>query len=260
MASNKGKKGSSTGGLTALKIGSRLRCTDDGVEGRITWANGVAVKVTWDDGEQVTWRRDTLADRPIEILPCASEDERNVATPEPADQGQSIVTPEPAHDGRGVATELSRAETATAQAAAAESTPEPDLPIIERADPTVESATAGPGLSAPETAQGPSAPATPEATETLAAAKRQRKTSAVPKEKKLSALDAAAKVLGEAGQPLTCQEMIAAMAQKGYWTSPGGRTPAATLYSALLREITTHGALSRFVKVARGKFGGSGVA
>jgi len=26
------------------------------------------VKITWDDGEQVTWRRDSLADRPIEIL------------------------------------------------------------------------------------------------------------------------------------------------------------------------------------------------
>src|SRR5450755_4193407 len=55
-------------GLQTLKIGSRVRCTDDRVEGRIIWANGVSVKITWDDGEQVTWRRDSLADRPIEIL------------------------------------------------------------------------------------------------------------------------------------------------------------------------------------------------
>src|SRR5262249_13533259 len=52
---------------------------------------------------------------------------------------------------------------------------------------------------------------------------------------KFSALDAAAKVLEESGQPMTCQEMIDAMAQQGYWSSPGGRTPAATLYSAILR-------------------------
>lgn len=56
--------------------------------------------------------------------------------------------------------------------------------------------------------------------------------------KKPSALDAAAKVLGEKGQPMSCQEMIDAMAAKGYWQSPGGKTPAATLYSAILRELT----------------------
>jgi len=51
-----------------------------------------------------------------------------------------------------------------------------------------------------------------------------------------------------------CKEMIAAMASKGYWTSPGGKTPEATLYSALLREITTKGAQARFVKAQRGQF------
>jgi hypothetical protein len=39
------------------------------------------------------------------------------------------------------------------------------------------------------------------------------------KPKKVSALDAAAKVLGEAGQPMNCMEMIEAMSKKGYWTS-----------------------------------------
>ena len=37
------------------------------------WANASAVKVRWDDGEQVTWRRDTLADRPLEILDPPAE-------------------------------------------------------------------------------------------------------------------------------------------------------------------------------------------
>jgi hypothetical protein len=260
MASKKDGKGSSTGGLTALKIGTRVRCTDDGVQGRITWANGSAVKVQWDDGEQVTWRRDTLASRPIDVLPSVSGDEVSVPTPEPADPGQGVATPEPANEKQGVATALPRAETATAQAAAAESAPQPDLPLVEKAASAVELA-AEPASSASATAQGQPAPATPEAVaETLAPSKRRRKTSAAPKEKKLSALDAAAKVLAEAGQHMTCLDMIAAMAEKGYWTSPGGKTPAATLCSAMLREITTQGSRSRFVKVERGKFGRSGVA
>jgi HB1, ASXL, restriction endonuclease HTH domain len=71
---------------------------------------------------------------------------------------------------------------------------------------------------------------------------------------KLSAIDAAAKVLGEAGEAMNCQEMIKAMADKGYWTSPGGKTPHATLYSAILREISTKGKESRFTKTERGKF------
>jgi hypothetical protein len=75
-----------------------------------------------------------------------------------------------------------------------------------------------------------------------------------PKPKKLSALDAAAKVLVESTQPMTTREMIDAIATKGYWTSPGGKTPHATLYSAILREITAKGAAARFAKAERGKF------
>jgi hypothetical protein len=96
------------------------------------------------------------------------------------------------------------------------------------------------------------------------AASPKSATSAKPKKRKaadepappkrLSALDAAAQVLSETGQPMNCQEMIAAMAAKGYWHSPAGKTPAATLYSALLREITTKGDQARFQKTERGKF------
>jgi hypothetical protein len=71
---------------------------------------------------------------------------------------------------------------------------------------------------------------------------------------KLSALDAAAKVLAETGQVMSCAELIAAMAAKGYWSSPRGRTPAGTLYSAMLREQQTKGEKARFCKSARGKF------
>jgi hypothetical protein len=85
--------------------------------------------------------------------------------------------------------------------------------------------------------------------------KHKAKAQSEPKANgKLSAIDAAAKVLTEANQPMNTKQMIAAMAEKGYWTSPGGKTPAATLYSAILREITTNGAEARFQKTERGKF------
>ena len=53
---------------------------------------------------------------------------------------------------------------------------------------------------------------------------------------------------------MTCQELIGAIAAKEYWTSPGGKTPSATLYSAVLREIATKGDQARFTKAERGKF------
>ena len=72
--------------------------------------------------------------------------------------------------------------------------------------------------------------------------------------KKLSALDAAALVLRESGQPMSCPELIAQMAAKGYWTSPQGKTPAATLYAALTREAKRKGVASRFQKTGPGRF------
>ncbi len=81
-----------------------------------------------------------------------------------------------------------------------------------------------------------------------------KKKPAAKKRAKTSALDAAAKVLGEAKGPLTTKEMIDAMATKGYWKSPGGKTPDRTLYSAILREIVTKGKEARFTKTERGKF------
>lgn len=105
-----------------------------------------------------------------------------------------------------------------------------------------------------QTNDAPAGDATPVAT---VAKPKQAKVKAQADDagpKKLSALDAAAKVLGESKEPLTTKEMIEAMATKGYWTSPGGKTPHATLFSALLREINTKGNDARFVKSERGKF------
>jgi hypothetical protein len=100
------------------------------------------------------------------------------------------------------------------------------------------------GKAKPERAAGKSKPK-------AAGSKKATKQAG---DKKMSALDAAAKVLVEAGKPMNCQEMIQVMAEKKYWTSPGGKTPAATLYAAILRETTKKVAEARFKKVEAGKF------
>ena len=91
-------------------------------------------------------------------------------------------------------------------------------------------------------------------TKKAAAAKDSKSPVAAEQPKKLSALDAAARVLSESGQAMNCQEMIKAMAAKGYWSSPGGKTPSATLYSSILRELKTKGGDARFRKTERGQF------
>ena len=75
-----------------------------------------------------------------------------------------------------------------------------------------------------------------------------------PKAKKVSAIDAAAQVLAASKEPMNCMALIEAMATKGLWTSPGGKTPHATLYSAIIREIALKGKEARFVKKDRGQF------
>ena len=70
---------------------------------------------------------------------------------------------------------------------------------------------------------------------------------------KLSGLDAAAQVLAEAGEPLDAKTMVERMLEKGLWAT-GGKTPAATIYAAIIREIAKKGDASRFRKVERGQF------
>ena len=82
---------------------------------------------------------------------------------------------------------------------------------------------------------------------------RAKKTKE-PKAKKVSAIDAAAQVLAASKEPMNCMALVEAMATQGLWTSPGGKTPHATLYSAIIREIALKGKESRFVKKDRGQF------
>ncbi|HMN39665.1 MAG TPA: winged helix-turn-helix domain-containing protein [Phycisphaerales bacterium] len=81
-----------------------------------------------------------------------------------------------------------------------------------------------------------------------------------PKPKRISALDAAAQVIAGAKVPMRAKEMVAEMEAKGLWTSPGGKTPEATLYAAIIREIAAKGTAARFKKHERGVFvAGKGV-
>lgn len=99
----------------------------------------------------------------------------------------------------------------------------------------------------------PNKPTTP--TPLTSSKARTPKTSATtPPTARLSALDAAAQVLStlpakEVESGLSAPELIDRMATSGLWTSPGGKTPAATLYAAMIREIATKGDASRFMRL-----------
>ena len=83
---------------------------------------------------------------------------------------------------------------------------------------------------------------------------KSKKAGGKQKPKRVSALDAAAQVLVKADKPMRAKELIAAMAEQGLWKSPAGKTPHATLYAAMLREIAANGKAARFTKVDRGMF------
>ena len=70
---------------------------------------------------------------------------------------------------------------------------------------------------------------------------------------KLSGLDAAAQILAKAKEPMGCKDMVEQAIAKELW-SPGGKTPHATLYAAIIREIAKKGKHARFKKVDRGRF------
>ena len=119
-------------------------------------------------------------------------------------------------------------------------TTEGNVTVVENEPATVETIGATPAGVPKKARKKPAA----EATDTNAGD---------PPEKKLSCVTAAIKVLTESTEPLNAKEIIDAMVAKGYWTSPGGKTPHATLYSAILREMAK-GDASRFVKSERGRF------
>jgi hypothetical protein len=77
--------------------------------------------------------------------------------------------------------------------------------------------------------------------------RRAKKAKAAkPKgERKLGCLDAAVRVLQEAGRPLQCGDIVKVALGKGYWQTKGA-TPSATLYAAIIRECAAKGPKARF--------------
>ena len=51
-----------------------------------------------------------------------------------------------------------------------------------------------------------------------------------------------------------CKDIVDLAVARGLWRPRDGKTPANTLYAAILREIKAKGDSSRFVKADRGKF------
>jgi hypothetical protein len=68
-----------------------------------------------------------------------------------------------------------------------------------------------------------------------------------------SLLDMAGEILAKGKKPMNCQTIVARVLATGRW-QPKGKTPAATLYSAIIREIANKGDAARFRKVDRGMF------
>jgi len=107
------------------------------------------------------------------------------------------------------------------------------------------------------------APAAPAAQGAKPDGKTAKDTKAAPKAPKakreakkrdgLSGLDAAAKVLVLAGKPMNTKAMVEKMLADGLWKT-GGKTPAATIYAAILREVRAKGKDARFRKTDRGQF------
>jgi hypothetical protein len=73
--------------------------------------------------------------------------------------------------------------------------------------------------------------------------------------KAMSLMDAAVNILSQGtGDPMRCKDIVDLAVKRGLWAPRTGKTPASTLYAAILREIVTKGEASRFVKTERGKF------
>src|SRR5437867_4310169 len=69
----------------------------------------------------------------------------------------------------------------------------------------------------------------------------------------MNSLDAAHKILSEAGQPLHSSEIARRMLDQGLWKS-AGKTPGATVDARIAVDIKTNGAASRFQRVGRSTF------
>jgi hypothetical protein len=81
---------------------------------------------------------------------------------------------------------------------------------------------------------------------------KKSKAAKPAKERRPSGLDLAAKVLAASKEPLAARTIAERTVAAGWKTS--GKTPHATLYAAIIREIAAKGSSARFKKTDRGLF------
>lgn len=116
-----------------------------------------------------------------------------------------------------------------------------------KAEPKAKAAKKTPAEKKAPVAKKEKAAAKPKAPKKVAADANE------PPKRGPSGLDVAAQMLKDAGTPMKCKELVDQMIAKGLW-STNGKTPSATIYAAIIREISEKGTASRFTKTERGSF------
>jgi len=79
--------------------------------------------------------------------------------------------------------------------------------------------------------------------------KRRRKNANKP----MSGLDAAAKILSDTKTALNAKEILQQIQEQNLWKT-SGKTPHATLYAGIIREISHKKDEARFRRAEKGKF------
>jgi hypothetical protein len=88
---------------TTIKLGTRVKRAEDGLQGKIVWANASAVKIEWTDGEKSTWKRSELGAKGLVVIDSevATEPQAPEASTPPVDEPARSEVPEfqqPAHE------------------------------------------------------------------------------------------------------------------------------------------------------------------
>jgi hypothetical protein len=175
-------------------------------------------------------KKNKSAPKPKKTAQAATDKARKAVSEEIAER---IAKMDAEGAGATTATDAATSDTpATAPEAAT------DAAGANVGEPAASGAKPKGGKKGPKTEKGPKPAKAPKA----------------PKPKRVSALDAAAIVIAKADKPMRAVDMVAQMEAKGLWKSPGGKTPEATLYAAIIREIAAKGKEARFAKHDRGLF------
>src|SRR5208283_978381 len=91
--------------------------------------------------------------------------------------------------------------------------------------------------NAPQAAKGAkTTTAAPKATKAARGRNVGQKGAPQAKEKRLGLVDAAIQVMKAAGKPMNCKDIVKVILEKKLWETTG-KTPDATLYSSILRDI-----------------------